>query len=277
MEDLVLSEKSDDEMLEDTTVRKKPIVTGTKVELQTHDSFFTDNWKTQSKLRKQMGKSPHNKQGKYGGTGNGSIMDDVDLVLGDSDSNSDDEDLNRSGRRRTSRGASTKYDDEDVVKVGRHALPRFESLLGNDDADNNNARLDDMLQKVVVVKTNERKTSDEEDERVKRRKKKKEKKKSKSKNKSMSISTSSASSKTQDTARELEGEKNEEEAKRRVVDEGKSAEEPSRRSKEKKKKKKKKKKKAPRPPSPQEENVTGPSANTVRMDSNFVDDDWDSD
>ena len=59
-------------------------------------------------------------------------------------------------------------------------------------------------------------------------------------------------------------------------DEGKSEEQPRKKVK---KKKKKKKKKGPRPPSPIDEPVpmTGASANTVRMDSNFMNDDWDSD
>jgi len=244
--------------------REKSKTTGTKVDLQSHDSFFGDNWKTQSKIRKKMGKSPggNGNRNHINGISNG-IMDDIDLVLGDSDTGSDDNDgdaeYNSHTKRHSRGGGSSKYDnDEDVVKVGRHALPRFESLLGDDEFSN---EADTMVSNGRNSRNGndgndgneERKRAEEvEEEREKGRRRKKKKKKEQS-----------GASKI-----------NEEEDMGR--DEGKSEEQPRKKVK---KKKKKKKKKGPRPPSPIDEPVpmTGASANTVRMDSNFMNDDWDSD
>ena len=250
--------------------REKSKTTGTKVDLQSHDSFFGDNWKTQSKIRKKMGKSPggNGNRNHINGISNG-IMDDIDLVLGDSDTGSDDNDgdaeYNSHTKRHSRGGGSSKYDnDEDVVKVGRHALPRFESLLGDDEFSN---EADTMVSNGRNSRNGndgndrndgndgneERKRAEEvEEERERGRRRKKKKKKEQS-----------GASKI-----------NEEEDMGR--DEGKSEEQPRKKVK---KKKKKKKKKGPRPPSPIDEPVpmTGASANTVRMDSNFMNDDWDSD
>jgi hypothetical protein len=245
--------------------KNKSNKTGTKVVLQEQESFFTDNWKTQSKMRKkEKGKSPRPAVASANSGRSATsrdIMDDVDLVLGgDTDDSEEEEDSRRWYGRKDN-------NDDMTVRVGRHALPRFESLLGEDEG------MDELLS---VERNDDGREGDRSSSRsmgrqdevddgggdgggeddLRRRKKKKKR--------------GGGSSNMSDEVEEEED----------VVAESKK-EKDKKPKKEKKEKKKKKKKKPvrPRPPSPEEEvvPVTGAAANTVRMDSNFIDDDWDSD
>ena len=221
--------------------------------LQEQESFFTDNWKTQSKIKKikkEKSKSPRPTAASGGGgsaVGRG-IMDDVDFVLGgDTDDSEEEED------RRKSYGSRKEDDnDETTVRVGRHVLPRFESLLGEDVG----------IEELLSVG---RKDKNEEEGKDSRRAS------------SRRDASRRGASKTSAEEDGVVVESKMETGGRSSLNDGRKK--LPKVKKEKKKKQKKKKPIRPRPPSPEKEvaPVTGAAANAVRMDSNFIDDDWDSD
>ena len=251
--------------------KPKPNGTGTRLELQSHNDFFGDNWKTQSKLRKKMGNksSRASVRAERGNVGRGRV-DDVDDIL-DEYSGSEEED--GSNHRRHSQSSGQKYNDDEEddtsVKVGRHVLPRFESLLASDDERDHS--IDDVLGNgmgdINLGTAQIDSHSTDKSHKKKKSHGKNRHTKSRSNNhhesKTEDRGRNGGSSKTQDAGEEEKSSVGEE--KKKMV----------------KKKKKKKKSKKPRPPSPMEEPmkepVVGASANTVRMDSNFLQDDWDSD
>ena len=194
-----------------------------------------------------MGKSPMTgnlnvRKGRRG------IIDDVDDILDEYSGSDEEENYQRH------RGFSQKHGDEDdgrSVKVGRHVLPRFESLLASDDEDGLGS-IDNLLSSETNNNSSDN-INNSDKKRVVSKKKKSKKTSDESKmdsdDRHRHESYGGSSSKTEDVV-----------IKTKV-----------------KRKKKKKKIKKPRPPSPEPTPMTGASANTVRMDSNFVDDDWDSD
>jgi hypothetical protein len=258
--------------------KPKPNETGTRLELQSHNDFFGDNWKTQSKLRKKMGNKSSRAGVRAGERGNGErghggrgMVDDVDDIL-DEYSGSEEED--GSNYRRSSQSSGRKYNDDEEdgtnVKVGRHVLPRFESLLASDDERDHN--IDDVLGNGMgdinmgTAQTDSHSSTDKSHKKKKSHGKNRHTKSRSNKHhesKTEDLGRNGGSSKTQDAGEEEKSSVGEE--KKKMV----------------KKKKKKKKSKKPRPPSPmeepREEPLVGASANTVRMDSNFLQDDWDSD
>ena len=98
----------DDDLDEWVGTPKKPVATGTKLELQSHSDFYENNWRTQTKLKKLNEKRAVPK-------GSPGLVHGTVETLTDSEGTDDTESSGDEGRGR-------------AVKIGRRMLPRLDSF-----------------------------------------------------------------------------------------------------------------------------------------------------
>ena len=242
--------------------KKKPVATGTKLELQSHTDFYEDNWQTQTKL-KRLNEKKRLTKGGSAGVAHDTVQTLTDSEGTDDTMSTDGEEgaIGQGTPKNSGRQMLPGLDSFDDMGADDELLNDVEDLLGGGTDKNAALRLQEgeKIQSRIEDAMKRRITGGIEEEQSRE---------------------ASFASKTRDEEPRRSGRGTDDVFTR--MDRESSDKKKSKKSKKKSKKSKKKSKKKPQPPglpqppkAPPRPNST--FENTVAMDSNFLHDKFDSD